>query len=114
MVLAMLVTWAIAAMHSPTLRRSAIVTLALLVELLVPNNFVPMLLRHVRVLDGLATTRWWQTMVEPHHAWAILLLAAWTTGLYLKLHERARVPRSAGSAVIPPDEESDLSGAVSG
>jgi hypothetical protein len=109
-VLALLLTWALAALRTP-LRRSAIVTLILMTEFLLPIEIVPMMLRRVGTLNRFVNTRLWQTVVVPHHAWAILLLAMWTTGLFYALHVRAAATRPVASDA---DDEIDLSEAVTG
>jgi hypothetical protein len=71
-----------------------------------------MILRHAHGLQRFVNTRFWQTVVVPHHAWGILFLAAWTTGLYLKLHQRAAA--TAPGTNRADDDEIDLSAAVGG
>ncbi|HEX4124670.1 MAG TPA: glycosyltransferase family 87 protein [Tepidisphaeraceae bacterium] len=85
--LAMLLAWAIAALGTPRRRWPIIVTLVLLAEFMVPTDII---LEHLpKLVTRFGQTSWWQTIVVPRHAWTVLLLAAWTTGLFVALAKRA-------------------------
>jgi hypothetical protein len=91
MLLAFLLTWAIAALRTDR-RTWGIVTLVLLAGLLVPIDMGTIILQHMHALRHVASTRVWQSLVVQHSAWTVVILAAWAPAMYtyLAMQQRGR------------------------
>lgn len=102
--LVLLMAWAL----SPGMRRSRwgkVGLVLLMAELLLPIDLIPFVLRRTSVFDGVVHTSWWQGLVVPHHAWAILAITTWSVFTFRREQLAGRVatvplPRPP----IPPRE----------
>jgi hypothetical protein len=95
--LLMLLTWAIAKLKNREQSPAAIV-LGLMSLLLIPIDLVPFVLRRTHAMDGLVRTLWWQGIIVPHHAWAILALSVGT----LYVFSRRSIPIITLRQPLPP------------
>jgi hypothetical protein len=81
--LLMLLTWALS-MRQTRQSTLAIAILAMLAEFLVPIDLVPSLVRRTHAFDSLVRSMWWQGVVVPHHAWAMLVLTLGTFWVFCR------------------------------
>ncbi len=93
--------WALAEFDGPR-RRYAIVVLVPMAIFLIPFDITGTVGRRVHRVAELAHTNWWQSVVAPHYAWAMLLV---TLAILLTMSRcliRSTRPAVAISRIAPP------------
>lgn len=106
--LTLALAWALAELDGPR-RRFAITMIVPMLVFLVPFDIVQTVSHRAPQLFELTRTAWWQSLIAPHYAWALLFV---TFGLLTTLARQTivrpqRVPVPVGAPTAQPDEDDE-------